>query len=90
MQDKLTGTGIDGFALYRRPVFDIDVRAERENPLDREGRNRLMMELFRAGLFEPANRAAAERTLAGMDFEGIDVLRAAVGSDGVGGEEACV
>ena len=90
LQDKLTGTGIDGFALYRRPVFDIDVRAERENPLDREGRNRLMMELFRAGLFEPANRAAAERTLAGMDFEGIDVLRAAVGSDGVGGEEACV
>ena len=90
LQDKLTGTGIDGLALYRRPVFDIDVRAERENPLDREGRNRLMMELFRAGLFEPANRAAAERTLAGMDFEGIDVLRAAVGSDGVGGEEACV
>ena len=90
LQDKLTGTGIDGLALYRRPVFDIDVRAERENPLDREGRNRLMMELFRAGLFEPANRAAAERTLAGMDFEGIDVLRAAVGSDGVGSEEACV
>jgi hypothetical protein len=90
LQDKLTGTGADGFALYRRPVFDIDVRAERENPLDREGRNRLMMELFRAGLFEPANRAAAERTLAGMDFEGVDVLRAAVGSDGVGGEEACV
>ncbi len=90
LQDKLTGTGADGFALYRRPVFDIDVRAERENPLDRTERNQLMLELFRAGLFESANRAAAERTLAGMDFEGIDVLRAAVGSDGACDEEACV
>ncbi len=92
LQDKPTGTGADGLALYRRPVFDIDVRAERENPLDREGRNRLMLELFRAGLFEPANRAAAERTLAGMDFEGIDILRAAMANEctAEGGQEACV
>ena len=63
-------------ALYRHPVFDVEVRAERENPLDRAGRNRLMLELYRAGLFEPANRTAAESALAGMDFEGIDLLRA--------------
>ena len=93
LQDTVTGMGTDGSALYRRPVFDIDVRAERENPLDREGRNRLMLELFRAGLFEPANRAAAEKTLAGMDFEGIDLLRAAMGSNGAAaetGKETCV
>ena len=93
LQDTVTGMGTDGLALYRRPVFDIDVRAERENPLDREGRNRLMLELFRAGLFEPANRAAAEKTLAGMDFEGIDLLRAAMGSGGDAaetGKETCV
>ena len=76
LQDKITGTGGDGEALYRHPVFDIEVRAEREDPLDRAGRNQLMLELYRAGLFEPANRAAAERTLSGMDFEGIDLLRA--------------
>jgi hypothetical protein len=35
-----------------------------------------MLELYRAGLFEPANRVAAESALAGMDFEGIDLLRA--------------
>ncbi len=90
LQDKPTGTGTDGFALYRRPVFDIDVRAERENPLDRAERNQLMLELFRAGLFEPANRTAAERALAGMDFEGIDILRAALESDTANGKEACV
>jgi hypothetical protein len=76
LRDKTTGTGADGMALYRHPVFDVEVRAERENPLDRAGRNRLMLELYRAGLFEPANRTAAESALAGMDFEGIDLLRA--------------
>ena len=93
LQDQITGTGADGFALYRRPVFDLDVRAERENPLDREERNQLMLELFRAGLFEPANRAAAEKTLAGMNFEGIDLLRAAMENHGAAtahGEETCV
>ena len=90
LQDKPTGTGGDGEVFYRRPVFDIDVRAERENPLDRAERNQLMLELFRAGVLDPANQAAAERALAGMDFEGIDVLRAAVRSRGAAGEETCV
>ncbi len=86
LQDKTCGTGADGYALFRRPVFDIEVRAERETPPDRQERNQLMLDMFRAGLFDPANRAAAERALVGMDFEGIDTLRAAVRS----GEEACV
>lgn len=90
LQDKPTGTGADGTVLYRRPVFDIVVRAERENPLDRAERNGLMLELFRAGLFDPANQAAAERTLAGMDFEGIEALRAMVGKQSATGEETCV
>jgi hypothetical protein len=78
LRDKTTGVGADGLALYRHPVFDVEVRAERENPLDRAGRNRLLLELYRAGLFDPDNREAAERALAGMDFEGIDLLRAAL------------
>lgn len=75
LQDRPTGTGTDGLALYRRPVFDIEVRAERETPLDRTGRNQLLLELFRAGLFSPENREAAVRVLAGMDFDGVELLR---------------
>ena len=78
LQDEITGEGADGLALYRHPAFDIEVRAERENPLDRAGRNQLLLELYRAGLFDPQNRDAAERALAGMDFEGIDSLRAGI------------
>jgi hypothetical protein len=76
LQERPTGTGADGLALYRRPVFDIEVKAERETPLDRSERNQLLLELFRAGLFEPANREAADGLLAGMDFEGVESLRA--------------
>ena len=86
LQERPEGTGADGEALFRRPVFDIEVRAERQTPPDRQEHNRLMLDLFRAGLFDPANRAAAGQALAGMDFEGIDSLRAAVRC----GEEACV
>ena len=87
LQDKLCGVGTDGCGLYRRPVFDIEVRAERETPADQQARNQLMLEMFRSGLFDSTNRAAAEKALAGMDFEGIAALRAAVRG---GGEEADV
>ena len=43
-----------------------------------------MLELYRAGLFDPENRGAAEGVLAGMDFEGIDTLRAALKRAGGG------
>ncbi|MBR5124360.1 MAG: hypothetical protein IKU90_04440 [Clostridia bacterium] len=76
LQDRPTGVGTDGFSLYRRPVFDIEVRAERKTPSDRSQRNQLMLELFRAGLFDPANREIADRMLSGMDFEGVELLRA--------------
>lgn len=88
LQDEITGEGADGLALYRHPAFDIEVRAERENPLDRAGRNQLLLELYRAGLFHPNNRDAAERALAGMDFEGIDSLRAGIRVAGGASSEA--
>ena len=78
LRDRVTGTDAAGNPLRRRPVFDIDVRAERENPLDRAGRNELMLSLFRAGMFDPDRRAAAALALSDMDFDGIDALRAAV------------
>lgn len=76
LQDKEIGRDAGGQPLSRRPIFDIEVRAERETPLDRAGRNELMLSLFEAGMFDPDRRAAAEAALSGMDFDGIDSLRA--------------
>ncbi len=75
LQDKPSGIGSDGETLYRHPVFDIEVRAERETPLNRVERNEFMLELFRAGFFDPERASAAEQALRGMDFDGIDTLR---------------
>ncbi len=78
LREAAVGAGADGELLYRRPVFDLEVRAERRSALDRSERNQLMLELFRAGVFDAERASAAEQALAGMDFEGIDSLRAAM------------
>ena len=69
--DKPVGKGADGEILFRRPVFDLDVKATRQNPLERAERNALLLELYRAGIFDPSNREAAERVLSNLDLEGI-------------------
>jgi hypothetical protein len=86
LRDRETGTDASGRQLLRRPMFDIEVRAERENPTDRAGRNELMLSLFQAGLFDPDRRHAAAMALSGMDFDGIDMLRAAVSAAGTASE----
>ncbi len=73
------GASADGCTCYRSPMFDIEVRAERENPMDRMSRNEWLLSLFRAGFFDPEHEVAAGRALVGMDFAGIDALRAALG-----------
>jgi len=65
----------DGTALCRRPIFDIDVRAEKKNATSRLSHNETMLELYRLGVFDPANAAAAKILLDGMDFEGIGRVR---------------
>ncbi len=82
--------GAGGEPRYRRPLFDMEVRAEREAPLDRAGRNQLMLELFRAGMLDPEHEVAARRALAGMDFEGIDRLRLSLSGADVRGGSARV
>ncbi len=92
LQDQPTGTRCDGETMYRHPVFDIEVRAERTSLANRTERNELMLELFREGFFDPDRAAAAETALSGMDFDGRDALKAAMGratpldvpSDGAG------
>ena len=75
LKDIPNGLSREGKILYRRPVFDIEVRAEKPDLLDLTGRNQLMLELFRAGVFDPDRREAAELALSGMEFEGIDRVR---------------
>lgn len=58
----------------RRPVFDIDVEAQKENPYTKESYNELAVQLWSIGVFNPeaANQAMAMLSL--MDFKGKDKL----------------
>ena len=78
LQERADGSDAAGLALYRRPVFDVEVRAVREAPVDSQARNQLILDLYRAGVFDEGNREAASKALAGMEFRGVESLRAAV------------
>lgn len=76
--ERCAGVGADGEERYYRPVFDIDVSAEQQNPQDRLARNQLMLHLYEAGMLGEGQEVAALRALSGMDFDGIGGLRAAL------------
>ena len=78
IRECVTGVSESGLPLTRRPVFDIDVRAERQNPYTRYSYNEMLKSLYSLGVFDPANAAAAQVLLDAMDFEGIESLRAQI------------
>ena len=65
----------DGTAAARRPIFDIDVRAERMDPYTRFSHNEMLMELYRMGVFLPENKQQAAMLLDAMEFSGVGRIR---------------
>ena len=55
---------------YRRPIFDISVKAQRSNPFNRVSQNELAKELYASGFFDPSRADMALAALDLMDFEG--------------------
>ena len=64
-----------GQTLYRRPVFDIKIKAQRSNPFSRMEQNERAKELYGLGFFNPDRAQEALGALEMMDFEGIDKVR---------------
>ena len=73
--ERVVGALSDGTPVTRRPVFDIDVRAEKKDPYTRLSHNETMKELYRMGVFDPANAAQAAILLSSMDFSGVGRVR---------------
>lgn len=61
--------------LYRRPVFDIKVRAQKKSPFSRMEQNERAKELYAQGFFNPEMAQQALGALKMMDFEAIDDVR---------------
>lgn len=75
LKDQITGTDSNGQNMYRHPVFDLKIKAQKKNPFSREAQNQLAIQLFQMGVFNPQMADAALTALALMDFEGIDEAR---------------
>lgn len=75
LQDVETGIDATGTPMYRRPVFDLKIKAQRKNPFSRMEQNERAKELYSMGFFNPERAQEALAALEMMDFEGIDKVR---------------
>lgn len=70
-----TGVSDDGSLLYRVPVFDLKVKAQKKNPFSQLTQNEMAKELYQMGFFNPQMAQAAMGALEMMEFEGKDKVR---------------
>jgi hypothetical protein len=71
-------TDINGVEYSRKPVFDIDISAEKSSPYARASQNEMMINFFRMGFFNPQMAEQALLCIDGMDFDGKDNIIASV------------
>lgn len=75
LRDQPTGVTSMGEILYRKPVFDLKIRAQRKNPFSQLSQNETAKELYGMGFFNPEMAQQSLIALQMMDFEGIDDVR---------------
>ena len=68
-------TSPDYVPMFRRPIFDIKVKAQKRNPYSQLSMNETAKELYRLGAFNPEKAQEALIMLEMMEFEGIDAVR---------------
>ncbi len=56
--------------LYRKPIFDIKIMAQKKNPFSRMEQNERAKELYKLGFFNPKRAQEALGALEMMEFEG--------------------
>lgn len=67
---------------YRKPVFDIKIKAEKSNPFSRAVQNEFAKELYSMGMFNPQMAPQALLALAMMSFEGKEKLVKMIAENG--------
>ena len=75
IRDQVTGKDSMGNLLYRKPIFDIKVKAQKRNPFSTMEANQRAQELYQMGFFNPERAQETIPALEMMEFEGIDKVR---------------
>ena len=73
------GMAEDGIRL---PVFDIEVRAQRENAYTKMSQNELAIQFYNMGVLNPQNTDTALMLIEMMDFRGKEELRQKIQANG--------
>ena len=82
LQDQQIAGGIGLENGFRKPVFDIDVRSERETSYTKLSQNELMIQMYQLGAFNPQNTDQIIMMLDGMDFKGKEEMEDKVRQNG--------
>ena len=72
--DQPTGLSASGDKTVRRPIFDIEVKAEKQNPFSTMTQNETAVNLYQLGFFNPEMAGQALIALGMMSFEGKDEI----------------
>ena len=75
IKDQVVGVSADNVELYRKPVFDLKIKAQKKNPFSRAEQNERAKELYAAGFFNPERAQEALGALEMMSFEGIEKVK---------------
>ena len=76
-----SGVDATGQTVYRIPLFDIEISAEKQSPYSRMAQNEMALQFYQAGFFAPQNADAALVCLGMMDFDRKDMVMQKIGQN---------
>ena len=79
-QQELLGLG--GDITWRKPVFDIEVSAQKSSEYTRLSQNELAIQFYQLGFFDPTRTDQALAVLDMMDFDGKDEIAQKIAQNG--------
>lgn len=74
--------GLDGNTAWRKPVFDIEVSAQKASEYSRLSQNELALQFYQLGFFDPTRTDQALAVLDMMDFDGRDEIAQKIARNG--------
>lgn len=82
LQDQKLMGGMGMAEGFRKPVFDVDVRSQRENAYTKMSQNELAIQFMQMGIFNPQATDQSLMMLDMMDFRGKEELMSKVQQQG--------
>lgn len=68
--EQQIGIGQGGEPLFRKPIFDLEIKAQKKSPFSIMSQNELAKELLAMGAFNPERAQEIQGALMMMEFEG--------------------